>query len=63
MDRKRVTLIVFAIGIVLVLVGSLSDVIGFGADGFGPGQTILIIAGAGLVGFGLWELIAPKSGG
>ncbi len=44
-----------AIGVLLVLVGSLSDVIGFGADGFGPGQVVLIIVGAAAIGYGSWR--------
>lgn len=44
-----------AVGVLLVLVGLLSDVIGFGADGFGPGQVVLIIVGAAAIGYGGWR--------
>ncbi len=42
-------------GVLLVLVGSLSDVIGFGSDGFGPGQLVLLIVGAASIGYGAWR--------
>lgn len=55
MDERQMTIGALALGAVLVLVGSLSDVIGFGAEGFGPGQVILIVVGAALLGYGLWR--------
>ena len=55
MDERQMTIGALALGAVLVLIGALSDVIGFGADGFGPGQIILIVVGAAVLGYGLWR--------
>ncbi|MEE8490131.1 MAG: hypothetical protein V3S60_00695 [Acidimicrobiia bacterium] len=55
MDNRQLALGAVAVGVLLVLVGSLSDVIGFGSDGFGPGQLVLLIVGAASIGYGAWR--------
>ena len=55
MDNKQLALGAVSVGVLLALVGSLADVIGFGSDGFGPGQVVLIILGAASIGYGAWR--------
>ena len=55
MDERQMTLGALVVGVLLVLVGALSDVIGFGAEGFGPGQIVLIVVGAAVLGYGIWR--------
>lgn len=55
MDERQMTLGALVVGALLVLVGALSDVIGFGAEGFGPGQVVLIVVGAAVLGYGIWR--------
>ena len=55
MDSRQLALGAVAVGVFLVLVGSLSDVIGFGSEGFGPVQLVLLIVGAASIGYGAWR--------
>ena len=55
MDNRQLALGAVGLGVLLVLVGLLSDVIGFGSDGFGPGQVVLLIVGAAAIGYGGWR--------
>ncbi len=59
MNDREAGWLALAAGIVLILAAVLADVIGYGRgeDSFGPGQIIVTVVGAAIVGYGVWRLL------
>lgn len=56
MTQKQSALLIVVVGVFLVLLSLFADAIGVGGQpGFGWKQTVGLLIGVALVGFGLWR--------
>jgi hypothetical protein len=55
LSTRNGALALMALGVLAVLVGLLADVIGYGAEGFGPAQVGLVVVGVALAAFGYYR--------